>query len=139
MQAGPYKSTSDDYLANASSFSLSVVYLCSLMFKMATLTQLQEVIERISPEQRVDYDVPSVGLSILLIASVLGSLFFSLILLVGQLARERAQMAKEARAQKARRLRYKETHKEVEVEPVESDRHFHTFLSHVWGTGMLGG
>ena len=48
----PYADTSDDYLANACSFSLSVIFLVSLVLKVATLTELPELTVRMSPEQR---------------------------------------------------------------------------------------
>ena len=37
MQANPFNDIADDYLANSCSFALSVVFVCSLMFKIATL------------------------------------------------------------------------------------------------------
>ena len=40
-------------------------------------------------------------------------------------------MEAEDRANKARRLRYKTSTKEVEMHTI-ADEHFHTFLSHVW-------
>jgi hypothetical protein len=44
-------------------------------------------------------------------------------------------MAREARAGKARRLRYVQTKAEVTA-PHIADDHYHLFLSHVWGTGQ---
>lgn len=111
------------------------MYLCSLMFKMATLTELEEVLDRVSPEQRVDFRIPTIGLSFMLLGSVLGSLLLSLFLLVQQVAREQVQMEKERKSQKSRRLRNRSSHEEVEV-PSLPERHFHVFLSHVWGTGQ---
>lgn len=138
MQAGPYKDTADDFIANSASFSLAVVYLCSLMFKVATLTEMEEVLERISLEQRADYYVPSVTISWILLTAVVGALLLSFGLLLAQLARERTAMARELKSRKARRLRNKRTHEEVMVPPIpdEPKRHFHIFLSHVWGTGQ---
>ena len=43
-------------------------------------------------------------------------------------------MAREAKARKARRLRYKEDDTEVLVPQIDPGC-YHTFLSHVWGTG----
>ena len=49
------------------------------------------------------------------------------------------RVRREARASKARRLRYKSDSQEVHPPelPISSfKKHFHTFLSHVWGTGQ---
>jgi len=48
---------------------------------------------------------------------------------------EAARLRREALAFKARRLHYKADHRPVYVIELD-DRHFHTFLSHVWGTGQ---
>ena len=40
MQVGPYMETSDDFLANGCSFSLVVYFLCCIMFKVGTLTEV---------------------------------------------------------------------------------------------------
>lgn len=134
MQASPYKDTADNFLANAASFSLAAVYLCSLMFKMAALTELDDILERMSPEQRNDYYVPADIISGILLFSVFGALGLSVVLLLSRLTHERIAMEREQRTQKARRLRDKSTHREVTVQPVpdQPKRHFHTFLSHVW-------
>ena len=97
-QANPYKDLGDNYLAGACSFSLCIVFVCSIMFKIATLTELREVLSIISSEQQSDFNVPTAELSIVLLASVIGAVVpCSMIILVVQLARERAQMEKEAR------------------------------------------
>ena len=133
MQAGPFVDTGDDYLANACSFSLVVVFICSSMFKITTLTENRAVVDRMSIEQRYDFNVPADVLTYVLVGAVVGALILSSCVLIVQLDRERAQMAAEKRAAKARRLRYKKTHMEVTVPALASESHFHTFLSHVWG------
>ena len=42
MQAGPFNNTADDYLANACSFALCVVFLCSLVFKARRKAQKRD-------------------------------------------------------------------------------------------------
>ena len=55
----------------------AVQFLCCIMFKIATLTALPEVYERMSPEQKLDFAVPSVALGIVLLVSILGALVIS--------------------------------------------------------------
>lgn len=132
MQAGPFADTADDYLANACSFSLAIVMLCCLVFKIGVLTELEEVWRRMAPEQQETFVVPTDLIVIIIFACVVGALVLSFVLLLGQLARERASIAREAKAAKARRLRDKETQLEVEVPPCD-EGHFHVFLSCVHG------
>ena len=42
LQMGPYIHLSDDFVALASSFSLTVLFLCCLILKISALTELQE-------------------------------------------------------------------------------------------------
>ena len=132
MQSGPFRDTSDDYLANASSFSLVIVFLCCIIFKIGSLTELDVLKRRMAPEQREAFDVPADYLLVVLVVSVIATLFLSFGLLLKQLAIEQARIAREEKMAKARRLRDKATHGEVEVPPCKED-HYHTFLSHVWG------
>jgi hypothetical protein len=44
----------DDYLANMASFSLLVTFVCMIMFKIATLTELRDLQARMSEEQLYD-------------------------------------------------------------------------------------
>jgi flagellar basal body-associated protein FliL len=87
-----------------------------------------------SPEQRRDFSVPSLMLSIVLFLSVIITLAASMSMLVFQLAHERARVAREELASKARRLRSKANGNEVMAPNLEKEDCFHTFLSHVWGT-----
>jgi hypothetical protein len=77
--------------------------------------------------------VPSVTLSIILLASVVGALLASVSFLTVQLALERRRQEREGLASQARRLRNKGDQKEV-TPPKLEDGWFHVFLSHVWGT-----
>ena len=57
----------------ASSFSMTMVFLCSIVYKYATLTDTQDVQAKMSSEQKADYLVPSFLISVILILSVFGS------------------------------------------------------------------
>ena len=117
-----------DLAANAASFSLLVFFVCCIIFKIGALTELQNVQEIISVEQRSAFVVNSAVLSLVLLGCVLISLALSVVMLFVLLVSERLRIEAEERTTKARRLRLKATMKEVEVPTIE-DRHFHTFLS----------
>jgi len=135
MQAWPYRDTVDDYVANACSFALLAAFVCCLMFKVASLSELPDVMSSLSVELQQDFKVNDGFLTLLLGGCVLGVLVVSSFLMASQLARERVKLAREARFSSARRLRYKDTRQEVLATVI--DKHgFHLFLSHVWGTGQ---
>ena len=135
VQASPYKKMSDDFLASGSSFALVAIFLCSYAFKDSALTGLNDIKQRMSEEQRSLYVVNQGTLTLIMIASTIGAIILSFVLFVIQFSIEAARMRREVRASKARRLRYKSNNEEVCVVQLD-DRHFHTFLSHVWGTGQ---
>ena len=108
------------------------------------------ILARMSPEQRDDFYVYEVAITVVLFSAVVGTLFGALFILIGQLARESSRIRAEARAAKARRLRYLADDTEAvvhETEPLQPlierihpkrigplPRHgpFHIFLSHNW-------
>ena len=153
MQTNPYAEMSDDYLANGCSFALSIYFLCCIIYKIRTLTELRDVQGVMSKELKSDFSFNSLGLSFVLIACVVGALVASFAMLLVQLARERKRMAREARASKMRRLRLIADDSEVQlgppiIPPAASPSFkptyemgaitgtFHIFLSHVWGTAQ---
>ena len=135
-QANPLKDTADDYLANASSFAMCVIFVCCIAFKISTLTELRDVHTRMSIELQNDFRVPTDLLSMILFLSVFSAVVLSFVFLLGQLAIERARYAKDARTSLARRLRYRDTKLEVLAPALDNEGDFHLFLSHVWGTGQ---
>ena len=102
---------------------------------MDSVLMLDEVISVISLEQKSLFDVPTALLSFVLIGCLLFSLALSLAMLVAQVRNERARIMREALADKARRLRYKQGDRECEPSDL-AEKHWHTFLSHVWSTGQ---
>ena len=135
VQAAPYLEMADDFLASASSFGLVAMFICATAFKNIALTDLSDVQEKMSTEQKELYVISSGGLAFIMLGSVLGALVLSIVLFVFRFITESARLRREALASKARRLRYKESGTEARVAAVGA-RHFHTFLSHVWGTGQ---
>lgn len=122
--------------ANACSFLLLIFFLGCNVAKIATLVELQRVQEIISNEQESDFHVPSVMLSATLFSCVIVTLVASFAMLLVQLAVERERAARDARAAKARRLRYIQNSAEVLVPALPHRDGFHLFLSHTWGTGQ---
>jgi hypothetical protein len=117
------------------SFGLVGIFLCSVGFKYIALTDLDDIQERMSLEQRDMYAVDPEVLTLITIACVLGALVLSFLLFAVQVTVEAQRMRREALASKARRLRLKTNSKEV-LGPTLATGYFHTFLSHVWGSGQ---
>jgi len=135
VQAAPYTDTSDDLLASVASFCLVMFFICSYAFKDHELVGLDDIQARLSNEQRDTYVVNQRGLSLLMMGSVLGALLVSVMIFAVKVTVEGVRLRREALSSKARRLRYKSSHVEVSVPEVDHG-HYHTFLSHVWGTGQ---
>ena len=126
LQATPYKKKSDDYLAVASSFSLLMVFFCSVLYKYDALTVSDALRAKMSIEQKQDYIVDNTLLSAVLLASVLSSLACASVLVIVQIAVEVKNNAN------LRRLKYAETGKWVECKQLSHPQAFHLFLSHAW-------
>ena len=92
-----------------------------------------------SVEQDSYYNVNQLTLSLVVLASVVGALLLSFILFILQLVAEGTRLRREALQARARRLRLKEDNQEVRAPELPDakthKKHFHTFLSQVWGTG----
>jgi hypothetical protein len=106
---------------------------CAL--QVGTLTELNAVRAVMTEEQKRDFRNSTLALSVGLFLSVMFALVASFVILLVQLRREQIRIEREARLAKARRLRYKADGAEVEVPWITlgTPKHFHTFLSHVWG------
>ena len=136
VQASPYKEMSDDFLASVCSFGLVCAFFCSYAFKDYELVGLEDIYARMSLEQRSLYIVNQTTLAFIMLANVLGTLFLSFMLFILQFIIEGRRLRRERRASRARRLRFKSNDEEV-MPPDIGANHFHTFLSHVWGTGQV--
>lgn len=157
LQAMPYKSLADNYLALGCSLALTVMLLCSIFYKYASLVELPGIAKRLSFEQRNDFTLTGIVLTGIFMVCVVGTLIFSFMLLLVQLRDQRRREALDARNRKARRLKFKGTnldvmlsapklppkkHTDFKADPkaltanADDKREFHIFLSHVWGTGQ---
>ena len=137
LQSNPYVDTSDDFLAAATSFSLVIVFVCATCFKYLALTDLRDLQLKMSTEQKDVYIISATTLVFITLACVFGAIVLSVILFVIQVNQERDRLRREARANKARRLRHKTDNKEVQLPNIAADE-FHLFLSHVGHTLQHG-
>ena len=97
---------------------------------------LDDIQEKMSREQMNTFVIDSGVLTIIVVGSVILSLIFAGGLFLVQVAAEAKRVRDEAAKSKARRLRYTKDNKEVPAPPLETEDGYHTFLSHVWGTGQ---
>ena len=85
--------------------------------------------ERLSPEQRTQFQVHSVMLSVILLAFLFGTLCFSGLVMF-------CQFAIESRNEyKVRRLRWHRNGQQVQPPRIGAGE-FHVFLSHQWESGQ---
>ena len=154
VEAGPYTDKLDDFLAGACSFGLVVMFLCSTAFKYMALTDLPDLQEKMSIEQRDYYtSLSSSTLTTIVVGCLFGTLAFSAVLLSIQLTIEGARLRREALVSRARRLRFKATNEEVAAPVLSSGSTqtswtsrstvtstallgYHLFLSHTWSSGQ---
>jgi len=137
VQASPFVQMADDLLASAASFCLAVIFLISCTFKYGTLLELDDIRQKMSPEQESLYVLDQGILTTVIICAVIGVLLVSSVIFAVMVVAEGSRHRQEMRAAKARRLRYRSDNNEVSVPSIGSDGHqFHLFLSHVWGSGQ---
>lgn len=130
VQASPFKSMGDDFLASACSFFLVIFFVCAYAFRSYEFVGLPDIRDKMSLEQEQVYVVNQTVLTLIIVGTIFGALFVSSFLFFLQLGVEGARMRREARSRKARRLRDKKTGAEV-VAPLVPTGSFHIFLSHV--------
>ena len=147
VSAAPFMRLSDDFFAAGCSLLLAVFFLCALVFKYAELTQLDELQSRMSSEQKDDYYMPYIVFSGIFMATCSGVFGLLGVIFAVQAADEARRAVHEARASRARRLRWVADSSEVRLglpllldegatpyvalAPAIKER-FHLFLSHVW-------
>jgi len=161
LQVMPYRKRVDDHLALGCSLSLSVMFLCTIFYKYASLVQLPDIRDRMSIKQRSDFAIEGLLLTIIFIGCVFGALGFSAVLLILQLKQDLRERQDKARAARARRLRLLKNGAEVlldtllsgaakdellkKLHPNTPDSElgliphagpFHIFLSHNWQHGQ---
>ena len=100
------------------------------MLKFESVTELQDVRDRLTPKLLEDLDVPAGTLTAIIFVSILGSLAFSGLLIAQQAAADKRQQLADERSKKARRLLRLAEDKEVIPPPTASAGGYHLFLSH---------
>ncbi|KAL3930332.1 MAG: hypothetical protein SGPRY_001582 [Prymnesium sp.] len=95
VQASPYRKGEDDFLASVSSFCLLVIFLCATAFKYLMLTNLDDIQDKMSIEQRQVYVLSGDGLLVILIATSIVTLVCSVGIFIVQLAAARIKLLDE--------------------------------------------
>ena len=60
VQAAPFRSLSDDFLASTTSFSLQTMFLCCIAFKYAALTDEPDIRDKMNEEQTESFSWRSI-------------------------------------------------------------------------------
>jgi hypothetical protein len=143
--ARPYRTVSDNLVALVSSTCLTTLFLVCIFFKVGSFT---DGIGTLNPEQRADFLIHTLLLGVVALSSVIAAIIVAAIILIVQFAEDQRRRQHEARANLARRLRYKHNNDEVTLgKPIISEGaapdfapskvmgdvsgQFHIFLSHV--------
>ena len=130
LQAQPYRSAADNFLANLTNFALALLFLCLIVFQLGTLTEVPLVYRIMSDEQRIDFTTDNLLFTYVLLGAVVTCLVLSLVLLGVQLRTEGERQRAHAQLARLRRLRHIVNLREVKA-PTVSEDGFHLFLSHV--------
>ena len=107
-------------MANACSFSLLVFFICCIVFKLRTFTDLEAVIDIMSDEQYSVFNLPTQVLSLILSVCVILAVVLSVLILLVRLAQERARILREAAMQKLPTCDWQ----------LAAGQHYSCFLSH---------
>jgi hypothetical protein len=134
MQASPYRGIRDDYIGKVASFFLLMYFGCCFVFKVLERLERPEYVAIQTASQRRLDRLPMIG--VITFGTAFGVTVISAIIVVVQVREERDRRRQDARAAKARRLRFIDSHKEVTPPLLRVGLVYHVFLSHVWGTGQ---
>ena len=118
-----------------------VMFWCAYAFKNNELVSLPDIQLKMSQEQKELYIMDQAALAIVMMVGVIGAIGMSIVLFFIQLSAEGKRVRHEALASKARRLRLTSNDEPVAAPALPAStspkaKCYHTFLSHVWGTGQ---
>ena len=113
MLVVPYRAHADNYLALGCSLSLVVLFLTSIFYKFAMLTEVRGIHDRMSQEQREDFELLAAPLTFVMALSVIGALILCGVIVIAQAGQHARDSSMRARAAMARRLHYLEGGKEA--------------------------
>lgn len=135
VQASPYKSFSDSFLASTTNFCLVIIFIVSYAFKDYEFAALPDIKMKMSIEQQQVYVIKQLDLTLIAVLTTVFSLVFAFFLFVVQLIAEAKRHHFEVLANRSRRLRLKVDSTMVDV-PAIAANSYHVFLSHVWSSGQ---
>ena len=127
-QAMPYRGQTDNYVGICCSFALAVLFLACIFYKVSTLTDMQSLQAHMSHEQQEDFVLPTVALTIIIVLSVIGTLDFSAVVFIMQVAQRTRDFNRQAALKQQLLLRYLRTDEPVQLPTLEPE-HYHLFLS----------
>ena len=136
VQANPFRNSSDDYMAVVCSAALAICFMLCLVFKFSNLTELDDINEQMSSEQRRVYAPREVLLAFIMIATLLATLATSIAIGYVNVRMERFRLRQEDLASRARRLRYVRTSLSVPAPPLPAEMRYHVFLSQYADAGL---
>jgi hypothetical protein len=84
-----------NFFASSCSFALLVFFLCCLVLKVGTLSELPNVQHVLSNEQERDFRVPSFALTAIMATCVFGAVSVAFLLALAQIAQERKRKQRE--------------------------------------------
>ena len=119
----PFRNIDDDYFAHACGFCLTALFFFSIILKVGVL--VEAVDDVLTEQHRATYALHTDILAVCMMITVLGALAVASALGGRQVWRVARQPT----------IRLVETHSSP-VQTLEPGKLWHTFLSHIWGTGQ---
>ena len=115
VYAKPYKNATDDLLATAASFSLLMIFICSILYKVAGLTSSDDIQEKMNAEQMEEFIVSQLAISSVMLASLFGSLILVTAFAIGETIVEgRKRFQREHILQSRRDIKRRELRNELD-------------------------
>ena len=131
VQAQPYSSRSDNYMALVTSISIVIILVISMILKLVVLVETPSIKAVMAPRQQDIFHVDGGSLIALFTIAVFTVFFFVGLLVAGQTAAEKRYRLNHQWVQQLRRLRYQRSGEVVVAKKLSTDSQFHVFLSHV--------
>ena len=126
MQASPYVSMVDTYLAVSCNASLVVFFVCCIVFNIISFTELDKVQGVLTIDLETLYNTPVLALTVGMFICLLFSLFLAAFFVAWRIDESFRQR---------RRLCHVAGDREAVCPPIHRDR-YHLFLSHCWTQGQ---
>lgn len=115
--ASPYKRVTDNTLATCTNTLLCLLFVCYILFKVGSITELRELRLVLTFDQLRSLEVKTGALTVLTCFTIVGAIPAIGLLLLEQVRQEHAHRVALERIAKARRLRWKADGMEVHLQP----------------------